>query len=55
MKKVFTATPMKKLLLATSILAMSSTAVATNTSAILDAAVTDTLEVNCSVCNTNRC
>jgi hypothetical protein len=45
MKKLFTAVPMKKLLLATSIVAMSSTALAANTSEELDTAVTDTLTV----------
>ena len=45
MKKSFTAVPMKKLLLATSIVAMSSTAIAANTSSELDAKVTDTLSV----------
>jgi hypothetical protein len=45
MRKLFTATPMKKLLLATSIVAMSSTAFATNTSSELDSAVTDSLSV----------
>jgi hypothetical protein len=45
MKKLFTAIPMKKLLLATSIVAMSSTALAANTSEDLDGAVTDTLSV----------
>jgi hypothetical protein len=45
MKKVLPMASMKKLLLATSLLAMSSTAVATNTSVILDTAVTDTLTV----------
>ena len=36
---------MKKLLLATSLVAMSSTAMAANTSVLLDTAVTDTLTV----------
>jgi hypothetical protein len=45
MKKLFTAVPMKKLLLATSLVAMSSTAIAANTSDDLDTAVTDTLTV----------
>jgi hypothetical protein len=45
MKKLFTAVPMKKLLLATSLVAMSSTAIAANTSPLLDTAVTDTLTV----------
>jgi hypothetical protein len=46
MKKLFTAVPMKKLLLATSIVAMSSTALAAgNTSPLLDTAITDTLTV----------
>jgi hypothetical protein len=45
MKKLFKATPMKKLLLASSILAISSTAIAANTSVLLDTAVTDTLTV----------
>jgi hypothetical protein len=45
MKKLFTAVPMKKLLLATSIVAMSSTALAANTSTLLDTAVTDDLLV----------
>jgi hypothetical protein len=45
MKKLFTAVPMKKLLLATSIVAISSTALAANTSPLLDTAVTDTLLV----------
>jgi hypothetical protein len=47
MKKLFKATPMKKLLLASSILAISSTAIAanTNTSPLLDTAVTNTLTV----------
>jgi hypothetical protein len=45
MKKLFTAVPMKKLLLATSIVAMSSTALAANTSEELDTAATDTLTV----------
>jgi hypothetical protein len=45
MKKLFTAVPMKKLLLATSMVAMSSTALAANTSPLLDTAVTDTLTV----------
>jgi hypothetical protein len=45
MKKLFTAVPMKKLLLATSIVAMSSTALAANTSEGLDGTVTDTLSV----------
>jgi hypothetical protein len=45
MKKLFTAAPMKKLLLATSLIAMSSTAIAANTSVLLDTAVTDTLTV----------
>jgi hypothetical protein len=45
MKKLFTAVPMKKLLLATSLVAMSSTAIADNTSDDLDTAVTDTLTV----------
>ena len=45
MKKLFTVAPIKKLLLASSIVAMSSTAIAANTSALLDTAVTDTLTV----------
>jgi hypothetical protein len=45
MKKLFTAVPMKKLLLATSMIAMSSTAFAENTAADLDSAATDTLTV----------
>ena len=45
MKKLFTAVPMKKLLLATSLVAMSSTAIAANTSSDLDTAVTDSLIV----------
>jgi hypothetical protein len=45
MKKLFTAVPMKKLLLVTSMVAMSSTALAANTSPLLDTAVTDTLTV----------
>ncbi|GAC30707.1 hypothetical protein [Brumicola pallidula] len=45
MNKLFKATPMKKLLLASSILAISSTAIAANTSPLLDTAVTDTLTV----------
>jgi hypothetical protein len=45
MKKLFTAVPMKKLLLATSLVAMSSTAIAANSSPLLDTAVTDTLTV----------
>jgi hypothetical protein len=45
MKKLFTAIPMKKLLLATSIVAMSSTALAENTAADLDSAVSDSLTV----------
>jgi hypothetical protein len=45
MKKLFTAVPMKKLLLATSLVAISSTAIAANTSPLLDTAVTDTLTV----------
>ena len=45
MKKLFTAVPMKKVLLATSLVAMSSTAIAANTSPLLDTAVTDTLTV----------
>jgi hypothetical protein len=44
MKKLFTAIPMKKLLLATSIVAMSSTALASSKTT-LDGAVTDTLSV----------
>ena len=45
MKKLFTAVPMKKLLLATSLVAMSSTAIADNTSELLDSAVTDSLTI----------
>jgi hypothetical protein len=45
MKKIFTAVPMKKLLLATSMVAMSSMVLAANTSPLLDTAVTDTLTV----------
>jgi hypothetical protein len=45
MKKLFTAVPKKKLLLATTLVAMSSTAIAANTSPLLDTAVTDTLTV----------
>jgi hypothetical protein len=45
MKKLFTAVPMKKLLLATSLVAISSSAIAANTSVLLDTAVTDTLTV----------
>jgi hypothetical protein len=45
MRTLFTATPMKKLLLATSIVAISSTAFATNTSESLDSEVTDSLSV----------
>jgi hypothetical protein len=45
MKKLFTAIPMKKLLLATSIVAMSSTALAESPAADLDSAATDTLSV----------
>ena len=45
MKKLFTAVPMKKLLLATSLVAMSSTAIADNTSVLLDSAVTDSLTI----------
>jgi hypothetical protein len=46
MKKLFTAVPMKKLLLATSLVAISSTAIATNTSSKLDDAVAETLTVD---------
>ena len=45
MKKLFTAVPMKKLLLATSLVAISSSAIAANTSPLLTTAVTDTLTV----------
>jgi hypothetical protein len=45
MKKLFTAVPMKKLLLATSLVAMSSTSIAANTSEDLDATVTDAFTV----------
>jgi hypothetical protein len=45
MKKLFTAVPMKKLLLATSIVAMSSTALAAGSSSTLDSAVEDSLNV----------
>jgi hypothetical protein len=45
MKKLLTAAPMKTLLLATSILAMSSSAIAENTSSDLDTEVTDSLMV----------
>jgi hypothetical protein len=45
MKKLFTAVPMKKLLLATSLVAISSSAIAANTSVLLDTAVTETLTV----------
>ena len=45
MKQLLTAAPMKKLLLATSIVAISSSAIAANTSVLLDTAVTDTLTV----------
>jgi hypothetical protein len=44
-KNLFTAIPMKKLLLATSLVAMSSTAIAANTSDDLDATVEDTFTV----------
>jgi hypothetical protein len=46
MKNLFTAVPMKKLLLATSLVAISSTAIATNTSSKLDDAVAETLTVD---------
>jgi opacity protein-like surface antigen len=46
MKKLFTAVPMKKLLLATSLVAMSSAAIAANTSEELDAEVTDDFTVS---------
>lgn len=45
MKKLFTAAAIKTLLLTTSMVAISSTAIAANTSALLDTAVTDTLLV----------
>jgi hypothetical protein len=45
MKKLFTAVPMKKLLLATSLVAISSSAIAANTSPLLTTAVTDSLTV----------
>ena len=45
MKKSFTAAPMKKLLLATSLVALSSSAIAANTSDALEATVTDAFTV----------
>jgi hypothetical protein len=53
MKKLFTAVPMKKLLIATSILAMSSTAIAaTDTQRNTDSITTDTLTVDATFVET---
>jgi hypothetical protein len=53
MKKLFTAVPMKKLLIATSILAMSSTAIAaTDTARNTDSITTDSLTINATYVET---